>query len=117
MSAATALRGLAGLALALLLGCGASDRAVGEPCTTGASCPAGFTTACVSVWPDGYCTEVACQAGSCPPGSRCVRGLRFTNVPFESFCVATCANNDDCRAGYLCQDVRQPERVCLPAAP
>ena len=102
-----------------LWSCGASDRSVGDPCGGAAMlrCPDGFTTACIDVWPDGYCTEVACQANSCPVGSRCVTGLQFSNVPFENFCVATCKTNGDCRTGYLCQNVNQPERVCLPAVP
>ena len=70
--------------------------------------------ACITEWPEGYCTELSCTLGSCPLGSRCVTGITFTNVDIDAFCLATCETNSDCRDGYMCTDVGQPQRTCTP---
>lgn len=115
-SVRAALQALAvALALAGCAGDGAAD--VGSPCTSGAECPASPTRACIVPWPDGYCTEIACDVGSCPNGSRCVRGITFVDVPFDAFCLATCESLADCRPGYRCANLSLPEAVCVPENP
>lgn len=104
--------------VALALGCSAEAPAsVGDPCADSTACAQRISAACIAVWPDGYCTELACQPGSCPSGSRCVQGLMFEGVPFESFCLTTCTSNPDCREGYSCVDIAQAEDVCVPENP
>lgn len=71
--------------------------------------------ACINEWPEGYCTELSCTLGSCPLGSRCVTGITFANVSIEAFCLRTCESNADCRDGYNCTDVGQPDKTCTPA--
>ena len=70
--------------------------------------------ACITEWPEGYCTELSCTLGSCPLGSRCVTGISFANVSIDAFCLATCESNEDCREAYMCTDVGQTERTCAP---
>ncbi len=108
-----------GLILGLLLGLSACGSAplIGRTCKDPNSCAGSMTAACFTDWPEGYCTEYACSAGSCPSGSRCATGLQFPSVPFTSFCLATCAKNDDCRARYVCADIQAPEKVCVPENP
>ena len=104
--------------VALAAGCGAEAPAtVGDACRDFSECAARASAACIAAWPDGYCTELACQTGSCPSGSRCAQGLMFDGVPFESFCLTTCTSTPDCRDGYSCVDIAQAEDVCVPENP
>jgi hypothetical protein len=105
---------LAGLS-ALIAACGSEVGTVGKPCSDSNDCPARLTSACIARWPDGYCTEVECSAGSCPEGSVCVRGIQFSNVPFNAFCLSTCSTADDCRSGYACADLGTEGKVCAPS--
>lgn len=92
----------------------ASRGAVGSSCTDAAECSEANATACILAWTDGYCSEIDCSVGSCPEGSRCVRGIRFANVPFDAFCLAVCTPANRCRSGYRCADLSMPETVCVP---
>lgn len=105
-----------GLATACVAACGedAGRAEVGEACTLTEDCAFRREAACIIAWPEGYCTEVACSVGSCPTGARCVTGIEFAEVPVDAFCLATCEQPEDCRAGYRCVDVNLPERVCAP---
>jgi hypothetical protein len=108
---------LAALALglgALLGGCEGASAGIGSPCVDAFDCGSGSRQACVLAWPGGYCTEIDCRLGSCPSGSRCVTGIRFPNVELDAFCLATCETDPDCRDGYRCADIREPEKVCAP---
>lgn len=102
----------AALSLAACSGEGGGE--VGDPCTDGVDCAYRAGSACILPWPGGYCTEVACTLGSCPTGARCVTGIQFQDVDYESYCLSTCAQEGDCRAGYRCVDVSLPEKVCAP---
>lgn len=87
---------------ALAAGCPApaapSADDAGEP-RVGARCddarPCGAGTSCLHEFPDGYCTAL-CADAACPAGSRC--DLRIS----PAICVAACAAQADCRAGYQC---------------
>jgi hypothetical protein len=66
----------------------------------------------VDGWPQGYCTQISCSAGSCPSGSDCdVNGM----------CIDICnpsASPSECRSGYICNtafnQLEQPFWGCLP---
>ena len=89
--------------VALAVGCSAEGPAtVGDACLDFSECAARASAACIAAWPDGYCTELACQTGSCPSGSRCAQGLMFDGVPCD---------------GYSCVDIAQAEDVCVPENP
>jgi hypothetical protein len=107
---------LGGVLLALgLAGCSGEGAAeVGDPCEDGNACAFRTGSACILSWPDGYCTEVGCTLGSCPTGARCVTGIQFADVSYESYCLSTCDRDGDCRDGYRCVDVSLPEMVCAP---
>ncbi|MBI5500959.1 MAG: hypothetical protein HY907_12005 [Deltaproteobacteria bacterium] len=90
-------------------------RSVGGPCTNDWDCP-GEMPLCVTalgtgvIIPGGYCTFGCDPAdGRCPPGSRCV-AYGFDRV--GAACLATCATDEDCRAGYRCLAVLG--NVCFP---
>lgn len=116
-------RGLIAFALlAALVGPTACDeeiKEVGSPCGEAVeeACTFSPAGACILSWPEGYCTEIQCNVGSCPAGSRCVRGVTFVDVPFDAFCLRTCNSDLDCRDGYRCTDVSEPEKICAPLTP
>jgi len=110
------LRQLSLIGVVLLFACGeAKDlKSVGDSCADFTDCGGRSKTACIVGWTGGYCTETLCTPGSCPDGARCVTGIQFSEVPFDEFCLATCANDGECRTGYRCTDISGPERVCTP---
>jgi hypothetical protein len=109
---------LAALWLAALFACGDGDaKVIGDPCSSGNLCGVNPRAACITAWPDGYCTEIDCALGSCPIGARCVTRVSFPNVPFDAFCLETCTGAGDCRDGYRCVDISSMEKVCAPALP
>lgn len=85
-------------------------RGHGEPCTDDDDC----LGTCATTWPEGYCTQIGCEAASCGEGATCLaqRGA-------DSFCAADCVTDDDCREGYACgtfgrfNDPNRP-RMCTP---
>lgn len=98
---------------------GEEIKEVGSPCgeAVAEGCDFSPSAACILSWPEGYCTEIQCNVGSCPAGSRCVRGVTFVDVPFDAFCLRTCTSDVDCRDGYRCTDVSEPEKICAPITP
>lgn len=123
-------------ALALLaLGCAPQ---IGDDCDTSQDCSQGGERLCDVTQPDGYCTVFNCEPGSCPDNSVCVVfAVDESSVPecvdpntlsrfTRSFCLRTCEGRSDCRSGYDCFDLRQPNdfsavvvdsgpgRVCMP---
>ena len=47
----------------------------------------------------GYCTVSPCEPGTCPASSVCAI---FPNR--QSFCMARCVEDDDCRTNYYCDE-------------
>lgn len=83
---------------------------VGGACAADRDCAAGFCIPATtedgrpSHWAGGYCSD-ECAARSCAQG-RCL-ALADGNY----YCVAACAQDDDCRAGYVCA---KAVAACLP---
>lgn len=79
---------------ALLLACG---QEIGDECNSSAECGTGRL--CDRASKDGYCTVTPCTVApnSCPDNSLCVE---FVNE--QTFCMAGCSEDDDCRDGYEC---------------
>ena len=73
--------------------------AVGDPCGQASDCNVGDNAACITDFPNGYCTVEGCVTGSCPAGSEC---FEFQDGP--SRCLKTCAVPSECRVedGYTC---------------
>jgi hypothetical protein len=95
--------------------CGESASSpIGQSCIRGESCPLSGTSACITTWPGGYCTEFDCQPGSCPLQARCVSGFTFGNAPFDAFCMRSCETSSDCRSQYRCAEIDSDDSVCVP---
>lgn len=92
--------------LLVLASCGGT-RAPGEACRNHGDCAS---------LPDGYCaraeicTRECDDARPCPDGAACVWGGG------RQVCLATCAKDDECLAGFFC-DARGPTPVCQLANP
>ncbi len=83
-------------AILTLLACGQD---IGDACNSSAECGAGRL--CDRASKDGYCTITPCSVApnSCPENSFCVEFMSE-----QTFCMAACTDNDDCRDGYSCVD-------------
>ena len=109
---------VAALWLAAAFACGDGDaKVIGDPCSSGNRCGVNPRAACITAWPDGYCTEIDCTLGSCPIGARCVNGVDFPTVQLDAFCLEKCDGADDCREDYRCVDISSTEKVCAPLQP
>jgi hypothetical protein len=127
---------LAVLGALVLLGCTPS---VGDSCQLSTDCGSTGQLVCDTSQYGGYCTVVDCLANACPDNAGCINF--YPSVPgcgyddrlpsrlAQSFCMATCSSNSDCRAEYVCAspsgspwfamiaDDNQQELVCLPLPP
>ncbi len=86
----------------LALACGPE---IGDECSSDAECGSGRICDLSST--DGYCTLGGCTANSCPENSVCVT---FRNS--ESYCMAICDTDEDCRSGYVCDGVNGAHAFC-----
>lgn len=99
---------LAGAA-ALLAGCTPS---IGDACSFATECSARGDRICDTTQPGGYCTVANCGPTTCPEGSLCVlfgarepgcaTNDRATPRFAQSFCMASCGSDSDCRGEYTC---------------
>jgi hypothetical protein len=112
---------------------------IGDKCTVSTDCSVRGDRLCDTSQPGGYCTQLTCRAGQCADEASCVlfssalpgcgfddRSGSFGSRVARSFCMAKCAGNSDCRAGYVCADPRtapwnavildddQEKKSCLP---
>ncbi len=96
------------LALATPLTLGACEEGaqvitgLGKPCTSSAECDGGQI--CLMDFPDGYCS-VDCGSNADCDSDQCVNDV----------CLASCADDGDCRDGYLCVHTVEG-RACAPPA-
>ncbi len=96
-------------AAALLAGCTPS---IGDACSFATECSARGDRICDTTQPGGYCTVANCGSSTCPEGSVCVlfgarepgcaTNDRATPRFGQSFCMATCGSDGDCRGEYTC---------------
>lgn len=89
-----------------------SSSIYGGACTNFVNCP-GSTNACISNWPDGYCSSTC--TGSCETGGSCANVGASSN-----YCLQNCTWNggaSSCRAGYVCERyvASNGNAVCYPA--
>ena len=59
-------------------------------------------------WSGGYCSALCDAFTPCPDGSECF----IVDDAGNALCFATCANNAECRGGYVCDPDLE---ICLPA--
>ncbi|RMG19540.1 MAG: hypothetical protein D6729_04980 [Deltaproteobacteria bacterium] len=74
-------------------GGGGTSGVIGDACQSGDDCAEGL--ACHAGLPGGYCIA-QCWDG-CPDGSTCTR---FAG---QDWCLRTCADDSECREGYVCR--------------
>jgi len=86
-----------GITLIFLLGLFGCSAEVGDACSSDVDCGQGRV--CDRSSRGGYCTVSPCAPGTCPDNSVCVE---FENK--ESYCMALCDSDGDCRSGYRCDD-------------
>jgi hypothetical protein len=87
---------------------------MGNPCTADADCGAGFTCKLTTsmgnaTYPGGYCTRLCGQDGACPADSLCVGPPGGGET--DALCWANCAAPTDCREGYTCYTLTDPDGV------
>lgn len=97
---------------------------IGDDCQLSTDCSASADRLCDITAPGGYCTVFNCEPGACPEDeSLCVQfGAQRSPIaacenqqapsPYaRTFCMATCDDNADCRDGYSCEDLSDPENA------
>lgn len=75
--------------------------------------------ACDTTMPGGYCTKFNCEPDSCPSEAGCIAFRQsISSNPacvdpsntrsLRTFCMVHCTQDSDCRSGYVCGDLGQP---------
>jgi hypothetical protein len=94
----------AALALSLFGGCAPE---IGDDCETSVDCSVNGDRICDRAQPGGYCTVMSCEENTCPEDAVCVE-FRFMPARLaESYCMAPCDDDGDCRDGYDCVRVSE----------
>lgn len=78
------------------------DGKAGDPCESAVDCAGGRNGYCLpreSGYPDGMCTTLCSTFDPCREQENC------TSFGQTRACLAVCANDLDCRPGYLCYDL------------
>lgn len=82
----------------------------GAACASDADCDG--TCIATEQFPGGYCSSLGCTADTeCGQSGVCV------NVGDSNACLASCADESDCREGYACQDDGAGGNICFPQPP
>jgi hypothetical protein len=88
----------------LLIGAVACSPKIGRHCGNSLDCSAQGTRLCDRTQPNGYCTIMGCEEGTCPSEAVCVKFRASEERLAKTYCMATCTDADDCREsdGYRC---------------
>jgi hypothetical protein len=97
---------------------------IGDDCQLSTDCSASGDRLCDITAPGGYCTVFNCEPGTCPEDeSLCVQfgaqrspiaaceDLQAPSPYARAFCMATCSDDADCRDGYRCEDLSNPDNA------
>ncbi len=107
-------------ALALAFAALACQPEIGDSCSTSGDCSVSEQRTCDTTLPGGYCTRFGCGADDCPDESACIgfRSVLSVNAGCagvqerprlqRSACMYRCERDSDCRRGYSCVDMAQP---------
>lgn len=89
--------------VAAMLGVGCAPE-IGDDCTTSADCSVNGDRVCDVSQPSGYCTIQGCDGDTCPDEGVCVEWRGDPERTRETWCMATCSDDGDCREddGYKC---------------
>lgn len=75
---------------------------IGDDCSTSVDCSAGNERICDRNQPGGYCTLQGCDSETCPDEAICVEWRFMPSRTSETWCMATCSDDSDCRSAYRC---------------
>lgn len=93
---------------------------IGDSCSNAADCSQTADRTCDTTVPGGYCTEFGCSADACPSEAACIAYQSVVSTTPEcadlqaaprllrTACMRRCSRDSDCREGYACVDMRQP---------
>jgi hypothetical protein len=93
---------------------------IGDSCSNAADCSQTTERTCDTTVPGGYCTEFGCSADGCPAEAACIGYQSVVSTAVEcaslqapprlqrTACMRKCSRDSDCREGYVCVDMRQP---------
>lgn len=85
--------------------CGsACNPAIGDGCGSSGDCSVNGERVCDRSQPNGYCTIRGCDPDGCPGSSLCVEWRFEPQRTSETWCMARCKEDQDCRvnSGYRC---------------
>ena len=80
---------------------------IGDPCENSVDCDIQNKRTCDLTLPGGYCTISGCEKGTCPDEAVCVAFRPEPDRLSNSWCMASCDDNSDCRDGYRCRRAEQ----------
>jgi hypothetical protein len=86
---------------------------VGSPCTADGQCDGDFCfTQADFGWYQGYCSGECAFDADCGAGARC----SYRDADGNGICMTACADDGECRDGYLCEEDDRGRGICLPGA-
>jgi hypothetical protein len=89
---------------------------IGDTCGVSTDCDINGTRICDLAQPGGYCTIRGCDVGTCPDGeASCIQFRADEPRLADSFCMAVCDSDGDCRRdeGYRCVEAAEVAAVVL----
>jgi hypothetical protein len=89
---------------ALVCGCAPE---IGDSCESSVDCDIQNKRICDLTLPGGYCTVSGCEKGTCPDEAVCVNFRPQPERLSNSWCMASCDDDGDCRGGYRCRRAEQ----------
>jgi hypothetical protein len=107
--------------LALAFGAMGCQPKIGDECRVSADCSQSGERICDPTQPGGYCTIFYCEPSGCPEEALCIAfGESLSTVPGcgyprgdarfrRTFCMRECSGDRDCRSGYVCADMGDPQ--------
>lgn len=107
--------------VALVVGCTPS---IGDKCALSTDCSTLGDRLCDTTQPGGYCTVFGCEPDQCPNSicvafdptldPACGSADNLVSPRFEqTFCMAPCSSNSNCRSQYECIDLSLPANQAL----
>lgn len=83
---------------------------IGDACEDALQCSVNADRECDLTQPLGYCTLRGCDPDTCPDSAICVEWRYDLPRSSETWCMAQCKNDGDCRAddGYACMSESDP---------
>ncbi|MFW5924785.1 MAG: hypothetical protein ACOC9O_03680 [Myxococcota bacterium] len=75
---------------------------IGDECSNHRDCSVTGDRICDQTQPGGYCTIRFCDPDTCPDNTVCVQWRFDPPRTAETWCMARCGGDGDCRGGYNC---------------